>query len=101
MNAGQFSESVVEQAALAWLEGLGYEILAGPEIAFSELSAERLDPEYRDVILERRLRQALQQLNSNLPPEAIEDAYRRLTRGDEPSLVTRNHALHQRLVDGV
>lgn len=31
----------------------------------------------------------------------IEDAYRRLTRPDEPSLVTRNHALHKMLVDGV
>ena len=101
MDQLTFSESIVEEAALAWLAGIGYEVLAGPAIAVGELSAERLDPEYRDVILERRLRQALEQLNSGLPPEAIEDAYRRLTRGDEPSLVTRNHALHQRLVDGV
>jgi type I restriction enzyme R subunit len=101
MTASDFSESVVEQAALAWLEGLGYEILHGPEIAAGEPNAERFDAGYRDVTLERRLRQALQQLNPGLPSEAIEDAYRRLTRGDEPSLVTRNHALHQKLVDGV
>jgi len=101
MIASEFSESVVEQAALAWLEGLGYEILSGPNIAADEPSAERTDPEYHDVILERRLRQALQRLNPTLPSEAIEDAYRRLTRGDEPSLVTRNHAFHQKLADGV
>ena len=101
MTAGEFSESVVEQAALAWLEGLGYEVLSGPDIAAGELKAERLDAGYRDVILERRLRQALERFNPSLPPEAIEDAYRRLTRADEPSLVTRNHALHQKLVDGV
>jgi type I restriction enzyme R subunit len=29
----RFSESVVEDAALAWLEGLGYSALHGPEIA--------------------------------------------------------------------
>ena len=28
-----FTESVVEEAALAWLEGLGYAVLHGPEIA--------------------------------------------------------------------
>jgi hypothetical protein len=33
MTASEFSEIVIEQAALAWLEGLGYEILSGPEIA--------------------------------------------------------------------
>jgi type I restriction enzyme R subunit len=101
MNTSEFSESVVERAALAWLEGLGYEILSGPTIAAGELSAERFDAGYRDVILERRLRQALQRLNPSLPSEAIEDAYRRLTRRNEPSLVTRNHAFHQQLVDGV
>jgi type I restriction enzyme, R subunit len=101
MIASEFSESVVEQAALAWLEGLGYEILSGPNVAAGEPGAERTDPEYHDVILERRLRQALQRLNPALPAEALEDAYRRLTRGNEPSLVTRNHAFHQNLVDGI
>src|SRR2546429_2596549 len=95
------SESVIEQAALAWLESLGYTILHGPEIAAGESGAERNDPEYHDVILERRLKQALQRLNPALPPEAVEDAYRRLIRAAEPSLVTRNHAFHQKLVDGV
>lgn len=28
-----FTESVVEDAALAWLESLGYAVLRGPEIA--------------------------------------------------------------------
>lgn len=101
MTGFGFTESIVEEAGLAWLQGLGYEILAGPQIAAGELSAERQDPGYRDVILERRLKQSLQQLNPSLPPEAIEDAYRRLTRGGEPSLVTRNHAFHLKLVDGV
>jgi type I restriction enzyme R subunit len=96
-----FTESVVEEAALAWLEGLGYEILSGPEIAAGESGAERTDPDYHDVILDRRLRQALRQFNPALPPEAIEDAYKRLILGSEPSLVTRNHALHQMLVDGI
>lgn len=37
-----FTESVVEQAALAWLESLDYTILSGPEIAPGESEAERI-----------------------------------------------------------
>ncbi len=50
----QFTESVVEQAALAWLESLGFDIKNGPEIAPGELWAERQD--YGQVIMEQRLR---------------------------------------------
>jgi type I restriction enzyme, R subunit len=96
-----FTESVVEEAALEWLERLGYTVLHGPEIAAGEVAAERVDPGYHDVILENRLRKALKRLNPGLPPEAIEDAYRRLTRAAEPSLETRNHGFHQRVVEGV
>ncbi len=40
-------------------------------------------------------------LNPDLPQEALEDAYRKLTRVDAPSLVERNRAVHRMLVDGV
>ncbi len=96
-----FTESVVEDAALAWLDALGYAVLHGPDIATGEPGAERSDPNYRDVLLERRLRQALVRLNPDLPPEALEDAYRKLMRVDAPSLVERNRAMHRMLVDGV
>jgi type I restriction enzyme R subunit len=96
-----FTESVVEEAALAWLEGQGYAVVHGPEIAVGELSAERSDPNYRDVVLERRLRQALVRLNPDLNAETLEEAYRKLTRSDAPSLVERNRAAHLMLVNGV
>ncbi len=94
-----FSESIVEQAALAWLESIGYEVLSGPDIAPGEMLAERED--YGQVVLEGRLRQALQRLNPQAPPDAIEEAFRKLTRLDSPSLVTGNRVLHRYLVEGV
>jgi type I restriction enzyme R subunit len=94
-------ESVVEDAALVWLETLGYSVLHGPEIAAGETVAERSDPSYRDVVLEARLGQALSRLNPDLPPEALEDAFRKLTRVDALSLLERNRALQRMLVDGV
>ncbi|MBX3329471.1 MAG: type I restriction endonuclease subunit R [Nitrospira sp.] len=96
-----FTESVVEDAALSWFEALGYRVLHGPDIAFGEVRAERSDPNYRDVVLERRLRQALVRLNPDLPSEALEDAYRKLTRVDAPSLLEGNRAVHRLLVDGI
>ena len=40
---GAFTESVVEEAALAWLESLGWAIKLSPEIAPGELAAESDD----------------------------------------------------------
>ena len=96
-----FTESVVEDAALEWLKALDYEILHGPDIAYGQPAAERNDPGYRDTILDTRLRQALARLNPGLPPEALDDAYRKLTRGDAPALIERNRAMHRMMVDGV
>ena len=59
----RFTESVVEDAALAWLELWATRCCTGPVIAAGELTAERSDPNYRDVVLEGRLRQALARLN--------------------------------------
>ena len=46
-------ESVVEDAALDWLGGLGYEVLSGLTIAPGEPAAERAD--YKQVFLFDRL----------------------------------------------
>lgn len=93
------TESDIESAALAWLENLGYQILFGPEIAPGMPAAEREN--YGQVVLERRLRQALERLNPDVPPDALEEAFRKLTRPDSPSLVANNHIVHRYLVDGV
>ncbi|MCE2487327.1 MAG: type I restriction endonuclease subunit R, partial [Desulfurellaceae bacterium] len=53
------------------------------------------------VVLERRLRDALVRLNPSLPTEALDDAFRRLSHPDGPTLEARNRAFHRLLVDGV
>ena len=96
-----FTESVVEEAALAWLESIGWAIRNGSEIAPGELFSERTDPNYTDVILEQRLRNALARLNPALPAEALDDAFRRIMRPEGPMLEARNRAMHRLVVDGV
>jgi hypothetical protein len=70
-----FTESVVEDAALAWLESLGYGVLHGPDIAVGMLGAERSDLNYRDVVLGVRLRQSLVRLNPDVRSEPVFSKY--------------------------
>ena len=95
------TESAVEQAAIGWLETLGYTKREGPEIAFGVDGGERSDPGYRDTILQNRLHHALTRLNPGLPTTAVFDAYRKLLRVEAPNLLARNRALHRMIADGV
>ncbi len=93
------AESDVESAALAWLEALGWAVKHGGDIAPDGPAAERCD--FSQVVLERRLRDALAALNPDLPPDALEDAFRRLTQPEGADLPARNRAFHRMLTDGV
>ena len=95
----RFTEWEVEEAALDWLEDLGWGIAHGPDIAHDSPQPERSG--YGDVVLEGRLRDALTRLNPALPAEAMEDAFRKLTRPEGATLEARNRALHRMLVNGV
>ena len=92
-------EAEVEQATLDWLEGLGWQVAHGPDIAPDAPNAERHD--YGQVVLERRLRGAVAELNPALPASALEDAFRKLIRPEGSTLEARNRAFHRMLVDGV
>ncbi|MEZ4250572.1 MAG: type I restriction endonuclease subunit R [Polyangiales bacterium] len=94
-----FTESVVEEAALEWFAALGYDVVGGPSIAPGEPAAERSS--YADVVLEGRLRAALERLNPGVSAEGLEEAFRKLTRITSPSLLDANHEFHFYLVNGV
>ena len=83
--APAFNESSVEDPALAWLETAGWHIARGPGIAPDMLAAERR--EYGEVVLAQRLRDALARRNTALPPDALEDAFRKFTCVDAPLLL--------------
>ena len=93
------SEADVEQAALDWLQAAGWRVRYGPEIAPDTPDAERSG--YDQVVLARRLRDALAKLNPGLPEPALADAYRKLTRPEGATLEARNRAFHHLLVHGV
>ena len=95
----KITESVVEQTALAWFESLGYTVESGPAISPGEPGAER--GEYDQIVLVGRLQTALENINPNIPPDAIEEAVRKIARADSPSLIENNRRFHRMLTDGV
>ena len=67
MSSRAFTESIVEEVALTWLEGLGYAVVHGPDISPGDDTltlalSQRERGQYSDVVLERRLRETVQPL---------------------------------------
>src|SRR5207247_1531003 len=93
------TEGTVEDAALAWLGELGFAVLHGPESAPGESAAVRTS--FGEVVLSERLRAALRRLNRSLRAEALDEALRKVTVAQHPSLIANNRAFHRMLVDGI
>ena len=71
----------------------------GQEIAPGEAAAERTS--FGEAFLPERLRAALRKLNPKLPAEALDEAFRKITIPQHPSLIASNRAFHRMLVDGI
>ena len=78
---------------------MGYSVLNGPEIAFDGKSPER--PDYRQVLLPIRLREAIDRLNPKIPTDAREDAFRQIQDLGIPALLSANKQFHKLLVKGI
>lgn len=95
----KFTEDTVEQATLEWLTELGYTTLYGPDIAPESAAPER--DNFQQVVLEERLRNAIARLNSRVPEEAHDEAFKQVLRLNSPSLIQNNRSFHRLLRDGV
>lgn len=90
------TENDIEQIALTILqEDLGYTVLYGPDIADGK------ERSYKDVVLEGRLRKAIDKLNPTIPAEAKEEAFKKVLRTLSINLFENNEAFHSFLTEGV
>ncbi len=92
-------ESDLEQLALTWFQDTGWDYRAGPDIAPDSDSPQRSD--YRQVLLQGELREALARLNPQIPAAVLDDVAHQLGKPDHPSLIQSNRAFHEALVGGV
>ena len=93
------SEADVEQALLDQLRALGYQLKREEDIGPDGHRPER--ESHDEVILSRRLEDAVAYLNPMLPPAARQDACRRVTQTELPVLLEENRRIHRLLTEGV
>ncbi len=93
------TEATLEQTTLEWFALLGWQTAFGPDIGPEGPARERTG--YDQVVLPERLRSALININSDLPPAAIDEAVRKITRTESRSLIENNRRFHRMLTDGV
>ena len=93
------TEYDVEQLAVGWLGDVDWQTVNGIEIAPDSAGAERDD--FEVVILEGRLRDALERLNPEVGYDALDDAFRKLMDPQGTSLEVKNGSFHRMLVEGV
>jgi len=94
-----FTEDLLEEAAIEILQGLGYEYAFGPDISYGGDYEERKD--YREVILANRVKDGLFRINRELPAEALEEAFRQVITFNSPMLEENNRRFHKLLVEGI
>ena len=90
--------SLTEQPIINWFEQLGYEYKFGPDITTGGILAER---DFKDVILENRLRSALKRLNPELTEKNIDEVVYKLKKVENPNLEIVNKEVWEMLVRGV
>ena len=98
MIATDVSESVVEQATLAWFEALGYEVCSGADLSDGPAPERQA---HTQVVLFDRLREALIRLNPTAPLDMVDQAARQISQLTSPSLIMNNHTFHTMLANGL
>ncbi len=93
------SEAAVELALLEQLRGLGYSIEREEDIGPDGHRPER--ESHDEVVLKKRFEDAVARLNPGLPLEARQDAIRKVTQSELPSLLEENRRLHKLMTEGV
>ena len=93
------SEAAVEQALLDQLRTLGYSIECEEDIGPDGHRRER--ESHDEVVLKRRFEEAVTLLNPSLPLEARQDAIRKVTQSELPSLLEENRRIHKLMTEGV
>ncbi len=93
------AEDAVEEVCLDLFANVGWKVLYGPEIAPREPAAER--ESYREVLLEGRLRTAVERLNPELSPSEVSDVVGTFRRPESVDVKAENWRAYSMLTAGV
>ncbi|MEA0971129.1 Restriction endonuclease subunit R [Candidatus Megaera venefica] len=93
------TEPEIEKLAINLLEKQGYQHIYAPDIAPD--SDNPLRKGFDDVLLEQKLKSAIDRINPDTSPEAREDAIRQVKRIHSPELIVGNEEFYIMLTEGV
>lgn len=93
------TENIIEESAIEILQAQGWSYANGKEISPEGLFCER--ETYGQIILTRRLREAIALINPNIPAEAREAAIQKVLRIYSPVLLHNNEEFHRMLVEKI
>ena len=93
------TESELEFLLLDYLQSEGWSLCYGPDIAPGEPGAERTD--YRDPVVQGRLRSAVARLNPDLSVESVDDVVKVALRAESQSVMAENWRAYELLTLGV
>ena len=94
-----FTEDKLEEAAIEIFEEMGYEHAYGPDISVDGEYPERTN--YKDCILEGRIKDALFKINRDIPQDGLDDAFRQIITFNSPSIIENNKDFHKLLTEGI
>ncbi len=91
-------ESEIEQITLELLrDENGYVLAYGPDI----LEGDAPERSFGELVLQNRLRSAIDRINPSIPETAREEAYKKVMRTSALSVIDNNEAFHHLLTEGV
>lgn len=94
-----FNEDSLEKTCINWFEEIGYISLHGPDVSPNGDYTRRED--YKEVVFKETLRDALIQINSEIPIDAIDEVIREIMIHNSPSLIENNQKFHQYITEGI
>lgn len=94
-----YNEDAYELQCLDWLQGIGWNLAKGPDIAHDGLMPERSS--YKDILLVGRVEDAISRINPGTPKDVIRKVRQMLESPGETDLLKANQQIHQWMTEGM
>ena len=91
--------TLAEQPVIEWLRELGYEVLFSPDLAPGGAFMDRND--YREVVLEGRLKRSLKRINPNIPDYALDEVAKKIIKYEHQDIELGNKEMYEMFTRGV
>ena len=94
-----YNEDAYELQCLDWLQGIGWNLAKGPEIAHDGMMPERSS--HKDILLVSRVEDAISRINPGTPKDVITKVRQMLESPGETDLLKANRQIHQWMTEGM